>query len=243
MVITSYCFKGGSGKSTTAATLAQAAAYNGKRVLCIDLDPQRNLTMFTGGQADGASYRLMNGEPVADLVQKTPQGVDLIAAGVELATVTTRPGSASRLYNALQPIRRKYKYIFIDVPAMFGELSYNALFASDALIMPLGASIADLQGINDALEVIAQITQASQTLKKFYSCVTNFYSLPKVNRNIRESLEEMTTAAGMVYAGTVRRCTALQEAQVFRESLYRYAPRCNAAIDYMEILKKIDRRC
>ena len=38
-IITTAVIKGGTGKSTTAAALAQAATAAGKRVLAIDLDP------------------------------------------------------------------------------------------------------------------------------------------------------------------------------------------------------------
>ena len=43
-------FKGGSGKTTTAAHLAMAAALDGYRVLVIDLDSQGSMTSLLGGQ-------------------------------------------------------------------------------------------------------------------------------------------------------------------------------------------------
>ena len=50
--------KGGTAKSTTAAILAQAAASKGKKVLCIDLDPQTNLSLALGADTSKkGSYR------------------------------------------------------------------------------------------------------------------------------------------------------------------------------------------
>ena len=47
-IITAAVIKGGTGKTTTAAALAQAAIKAGKKVLAIDLDPQANFTYFIG---------------------------------------------------------------------------------------------------------------------------------------------------------------------------------------------------
>ncbi|MDP3525484.1 MAG: AAA family ATPase, partial [Hoeflea sp.] len=47
-VISVVNFKGGSGKTTTAAHLAQYLALTGHRVLAIDLDPQASLTSMFG---------------------------------------------------------------------------------------------------------------------------------------------------------------------------------------------------
>ena len=44
-------FKGGSGKTTTAAHLAQYFALTGHRVLAIDLDPQASLSALHGFSA------------------------------------------------------------------------------------------------------------------------------------------------------------------------------------------------
>src|SRR5690606_3909039 len=45
-------FKGGSGKTTTAAHLAQHLALTGHRVLAVDLDPQASLSSLHGFQPE-----------------------------------------------------------------------------------------------------------------------------------------------------------------------------------------------
>ena len=51
-VISVMNFKGGSGKTTTAAHLAQYLALRGYRVLAIDLDPQASLSALFGHQPE-----------------------------------------------------------------------------------------------------------------------------------------------------------------------------------------------
>ena len=122
-IITAAAIKGGSGKTTTAAALAQAAAAKGRRTLCIDLDPQANFTYITAAdQNRPGSYQLLNGTPAVQLIQTTPQGVDVIAASPDLATVQTHPGSAKRLAAALRPVAESYDLVFIDTPPTLGEL-------------------------------------------------------------------------------------------------------------------------
>lgn len=47
--------KGGTAKTTTTVNLAAELRHRGKRVLCIDADPQHNLTDFLGASAEGTT--------------------------------------------------------------------------------------------------------------------------------------------------------------------------------------------
>ena len=77
-MITVINFKGGSGKTTTAAHLAQKAALDGYRVLAIDLDPQASLSALHGFQpefdlADGGTLydaiRYDDPVPIRDIIR------------------------------------------------------------------------------------------------------------------------------------------------------------------------------
>ncbi len=65
-VITVINFKGGSGKTTTAAHLAQKCALDGYRVLAIDLDPQASLSALHGFQPE---FDLLDGGTLYDAIR------------------------------------------------------------------------------------------------------------------------------------------------------------------------------
>ena len=120
MILSVAIQKGGTGKTTTAVILAQAAAAKGKKVLLIDLDPQGNASFAAGATitpGTGNSYLLIVGEPARDLIQTTEQGLDVIPAAWNLATITSGKSTARRPQRAIEPIKDDYDYIIIAYPA------------------------------------------------------------------------------------------------------------------------------
>lgn len=240
MVITAAIQKGGTGKTTTAAILAQAAAYKGKKVLVIDLDPQANLTVATGATAAGpGSKGLLDGIPAEELIQTTEQGIDVIPAAWDLSTVTTGKGSARRLQKALEPIRDKYDYIFVDVPST-GELQYNALQAADGLIIPLQADTYNIQSLYQITDTANAFMQTNPRLRilgiVFTECGTT-----RIDKQITEAIREQAAALGVPCLGSVRKGTVVRQAASLRRSIYEYSPKSNPAIDYMQVFGNIDK--
>ena len=236
MIYTVATQKGGTGKTTTAAAIAQAAAYKGKRALAIDLDPQGNLTycLAADARASGA-YDLLHGAPIADVIQKSPQGIDVISASLDLQTEKSSPGSARRLQEALAPIKRRYSVIVIDTPATAGELQYNALQAADRLIIPLEADAYNIQSvyqIADAAAYIPHLKIAGVLLAKYDGRAT-------ITKQLQERLKETAAALHIPYLGTVRKAIAVQEAAALQLSLFDYAPKSKPAADYMRIFETI----
>ena len=69
--------KGGVAKTTTTLNLAAAFVEEGHRVLCVDMDPQGNLTMSQGIDPDSLELSmfdvLVHDLPIQDVV-RTPRG-------------------------------------------------------------------------------------------------------------------------------------------------------------------------
>src|SRR5690349_19296151 len=86
-VITFANQKGGVAKTTTTLNLAVAFAERGARVLCVDMDPQGNLTMSQGIDPDGleqSMYDVLVGKlPIRQVIRK--REVDIACASIDLA--------------------------------------------------------------------------------------------------------------------------------------------------------------
>lgn len=242
-IFTTAVIKGGTGKTTTTAALAQAAAAAGKKVLAIDLDPAGNLSLMLGADlAAAGSYNLLHGADPEELIQKTDQGVDVIASSTNLATEQSRAGSAGRLRAALDPIRKKYQFIFIDTPPTMGEIVFNAMTASTGLIIPLEADTSSEQGLYLITDTARAIQKKNPDLKITGVLLTRFDARSKLNLYLRESIEDTCREVDAPFLGVIRPGVKIKEAQALQKSLYQYAPRSTPAQDYMEIFKKISKR-
>lgn len=232
--------KGGTGKTTTAAVLAQAAAHKGQKVLAIDLDPQGNLSFAAGADTNKAgSYDLLNGTPATEVIQSLQQGFDIIPASWNLATEATSRGSATRLKTAIEPIKKKYDLIIIDTPPTAGELQYNALFAATGLIIPLEADIFSLQSLYQITETARQIQQTNKKLVIKGFVITQLDSRSTIAKQMQENVIIAANKNNIPYLGSIRTGVAIKEAAALQENLYSYAPKSNPAKDYLALLEQL----
>ena len=242
-VITVGALKGGVGKSTTAAAIAQAAAAEGKKVLAVDMDPAANLSFFLGESEEerAGSFEAVTEEaPAKECIQSTAQGLDLMAGSVDLSALKSSHGSAKKLRAALRSVADDYDLVIVDTPATVGELYYNALTASEGLLIPVQADVNALQGMLQVIAVAAEVrARVNSSLEYLAAIVTNYDSRPKINRHIRERIQEEAEAAGAEYLGEIRPGIAIKEAQGFQESLYQYAPKSKPALDYLAVYHKL----
>lgn len=239
-IITAAVIKGGTGKTTTCAALAQAAVAAGKRVLAVDLDPQANFTNAIGAdQNSPGSYALLNGTPAAQLIQQTPQGIHAIAASPDLATVRTTPASAKRLQKALEPLQADFDLCMIDVPPMLGELLYNALQASTGLLIPLETDSNSLQGLYQITDIAKQMRRSNPTLELLGVILTRYDGRPKLNQLFQSVIAQRAQEIGVPYLMAIRSGVAVREAMAMQQSLFDYAPRSKPAADYGRLYRII----
>lgn len=150
--------KGGVGKTTTVVNIAAGLAEQGKKVLCIDLDPQGNLSDYLGydftsnkptvvgvlkGQAKlSDSIITAKNEPI-DYI---PADISLATADMFLAQTMCREQILRRAINSDNDLQR-YDYILIDCLPSLGILVTNALAAADGVIIPVQVQKFALNGI------------------------------------------------------------------------------------------------
>ncbi len=236
-IITTAVIKGGTGKTTTAAALSQAAAASGAKVLAIDLDPQGNLTQTLGGNQDAAgSLALLHG--METTIQRTAQGVDLIAAHPDLVAERTTQGSAMRLQNALEALRRKYTFVFIDTPPQMGELTFNGIQAANMLLVPLETDRSSILGLYKIADIANAIRKTNPKLK-LGIVVTKYDGRTKLSRYMLDEIRKTGDAMSAPVLGVIRSGISIREAQAFQESLFEYAPKTKPAEDYMQLFETI----
>src|SRR6185437_15829305 len=135
--------KGGVAKTTTTLNLAAAFAEEGHRVLCVDMDPQGNLTMSQGIDPDTLELSmydvLTQRSTIREVIRK--REIDVACASIDLAgaeiAMSTMIGRERSLQKAFEPIREDYDFICIDTPPSLGLLTINALTAADKVIVPV----------------------------------------------------------------------------------------------------------
>lgn len=238
--------KGGVGKSTTAQAIGQGFADRGNKVLLIDLDPQGNLTYCTGAnnvKGYGTLGVLQRPETIKQEIQAAGS-LDIIPSSPALSSadsVINETGKEYRLQEAMAIIQGDYDFCVIDTPPALSVVTINALTASDYVIVPSQADIFSLQGIG-------QLHKTIETVKKYCNSKLQVLGIVLTRYNSRailtRELTEMTKTTAeqlntKVYNTVIRECTAIKEAQAVKQSIYRYAPKSNAAADYNNLMEEI----
>lgn len=167
-------FKGGSGKTTTTAHLAQFLALQGYRVLAVDLDPQASLSALLGvlPEVDVASNQTLYAairydeerRPLSQVIRPTYfDGLDLVPGNLELMEfehTTPRALSAgaagetlffARVASALDEVAENYDVVVIDCPPQLGFLTLSGLCAATAMVITIHPQMLDISSMSQFL--------------------------------------------------------------------------------------------
>jgi chromosome partitioning protein len=236
--------KGGVAKTTTTLNLAAAFAETGSRVLCVDMDPQGNLTMSQGidpDTLDTSMYDvLVHRTPVRDVVRH--REVDVACASIDLAgaeiAMSTMIGRERSLQKALAPVREDYDFILIDTPPSLGLLTINALTAANKVIVPVQCEYLSMRGLiqlQNTLHMIRENLNPDVEIEGILPTLVDTRTL-----HAKEAIEILEENFGdRVFASRIRKTVRFAEAPVKGMSVLKYDPAGKAAQAYRDLAKEV----
>jgi chromosome partitioning protein len=236
--------KGGVAKTTTTLNLAVAFAEEGHRVLCVDMDPQGNLTMSQGIDPDTLERSmydvLVHGMPIREVIVR--REVDVACASIDLAgaeiAMSTMIGRERKLQKALEEISGDYDFMLIDTPPSLGLLTINALTAATKVIVPVQCEYLSMRGLiqlQNTLDMIRENLNPDVDIEGIVATLVDTRTL-----HAKEAIELLEENFGdRVFASRIRKTIRFAEAPVKGMSVLKYDPDGLAAHSYRQLAKEV----
>jgi chromosome partitioning protein len=236
--------KGGVAKTTTTLNLAAAFVEEGHRVLCVDMDPQGNLTMSQGIDPDSLEQSMFDvlvyDLPISEIVRT--REVDVACASIDLAgaeiAMSTKIGRERSLAKALDVIKPDYDFVCIDTPPSLGLLTINALTAADKVIVPVQCEYLSMRGLiqlQNTLSMIQENLNPNVDIAGILPTMVDTRTL-----HAKEAIEILEENFGdRVFGARIRKTVRFAEAPVKGMSVLKYDPTGTAADAYRQLAKEV----
>jgi chromosome partitioning protein len=236
--------KGGVAKTTTTLNLAVAFAESGHDVLCVDLDPQGNLTMSQGIDPDKVNKSmfdvLVHHNPIREVIEK--REIDIAVSSIDLAgaeiAMSMQIGRERSLEKALAAVTDDYDFICIDTPPSLGLLTINALTASDKVIVPVQCEYLSMRGLLQLQNTLEMIQENLNPRVKIEGILPTMLDSRTVHA--KEAVEILEENFGeLVFKSRIRKAIKFAEAPVRGASVLKYDPKGNAADYYRALAQEV----
>jgi chromosome partitioning protein len=236
--------KGGVAKTTTTLNLAVAFRESGHRVLCVDLDPQGNLTMSQGIDPDKVEKSmydvLVDKVPLSEIIQE--REIDIAVASIDLAgaeiAMSTQIGRERSLEKALAEVKHDYDFVCIDTPPSLGLLTINALTASNKVIVPVQCEYLSMRGLvqlQNTLEMIKENLNPGVEIEGILPTMLDSRTV-----HAKEAVEILEENFGdLVFKSRIKKAVKFAEAPVRGASVLKYDSKSNAANYYRELAAEV----
>ena len=238
--------KGGVAKTTSTLSLGAALAELNYRVLLIDLDPQANLSLALGMEAEEVTITsandLIESAAIKTAIYKTDNNrLDILPSNFQIENaeqfLPMRTQYLTTLREALEADTLTYDYILLDCPPALGAITLNALTASNLLIIPTQAEYFSAYALRNMMGTIRRIRQEGNPSLAYRILVTLLDRRNRTHRNIFEQLQ--ATFGQGVFTTVIEIDTKLRESPIAGVPITQYKPTSRGSQQYRVLAQEL----
>ena len=238
--------KGGCGKTTTSINLAATLAFNGQRVLLMDLDPQAHATLGLNIDDSNSLYNVISKLTprklkIKEIIKRADKNFDIVPSNVLVGTLeqelADEIGRELKLVEVMEELKETYDYVLIDCPPSLGFLTVNAIRASNEVIIPVETSRFSMQGVDHLTDIINLIRDRLSHPVTSRIVITMFDSRLHHSFSMMAKMKEKF--GKLLYDTIIHVNVKLKEAAVMGESVLKFDKYCRGSKDYLALAREI----
>jgi chromosome partitioning protein len=227
--------KGGTGKTTTAVSVAAGLAARGKRVLLVDTDAQGNVAASLGVKCEKTLYHvLVMGLSPAEAAVPVRANLDVLGSNETLAAAELYlAGRRERdrvLRERLASTTQLYDVVVLDCSPSLSLMNQNALVFADELIIPVACDYLSLVGVRQVLKTVKNVNTLLHHPVRIGAVVPTMYDARA--KICQDALSTLREHFGERCLPPVRATAKIKEAPANHKTIYEWAEGSNAAKDY-----------
>ncbi|MEO7331996.1 MAG: AAA family ATPase, partial [Minicystis sp.] len=234
--------KGGTGKTTTAVSVASGLAARGKRVLLVDTDAQGNVSVSLGASSERSLYHvLVMGLAVADAVRTVRPNLDLLPSNETLAAaelyLAGRQNRDRVLESRLAAASAAYDYVVIDCSPSLSLMNQNALCFADSVLVPVACDYLSLVGVRQVIKTVKSVNSILHHPVQIWGVLPTFFDARA--KICHEAVNTLKSHFGERCLPPIRAAIKVKEAPAQGQTIFEYAAGTTAADDYGVVVDRI----
>lgn len=247
MIVAVASQKGGTGKTSTAVSLASGLARSGKRVLLVDVDSQANSSKVLMPdylklkRDDTVCRSILDRQPLPIHHTSIPQ-LDIVPSHILLSNTdveltTAKDHREARLKDQLDKVSGEYDFVFIDCPPALSWLTLNAFTAADKVLVVVSPGYFELDSIVQLGKTIEEVREYFNPQLELLGFL---FTMADPTVNSRTSLQVLRqTYTGSVLKTVIPRNTDLRDAHFNKLDIFGFKPRAKAALAYRKLITEV----